>query len=107
MSPQPIKYDFDKPHLNLLAAFIGSIHDDLHGHGVVSGREVPKKYKGRSYQRRVMIERVVQRRAANSYLQSDGFKEWTERLNDWTGAKVTSQELEESIRVCCIECKRT
>lgn len=71
----------------------------------MSGREIPKKWRGRSYKRRVMIERVVQRTAANSFVASKDFDEWVGRLNEWTGAIKTRQELEDAIRERCQECK--
>jgi hypothetical protein len=103
--PQPVKWDSPRPELNLLHAMITTTHDDLMGHGVVSGREVPKRYRGRSYKRRVMIERVVQRKAANSFISSTDFDVWLDHLNNWTGAKKTRQELEDAIRECCQECR--
>ena len=104
MSPQPIKYENIRPELNLLHAIISMTHDDLHGHGVVSGREIPKRYKGRSYRTRVMIERVIQRKAARHFMASTDFDTWLMRLNDWTSSKKTRQELEDAINVPCKEC---
>ena len=107
MSPQPIKYESTRPELNLLQAIIAMTHDDLHGHGVVSGREIPKRYKGRTYRRRVMIERVIQRKAARHFIASIDFDVWLDRLNDWTSSTKTRTELEDAINVPCNECKRT
>jgi len=105
MCPQPVKYENDRPELNIIQAVISTTHDDLHGHGVVSGREIPKKYRGRSYGTRVMIERVIQRKVARSFVASTDFDDWLTRLNDWTGAAKTRQELEDAINVPCKECR--
>jgi hypothetical protein len=91
--------------LNLLQAIITTTHDDLLGHGVVSGRGIPRKWRGRSYKRRVMIERVIQRKVANSFVASNDFDDWVTLLNEWTGAIKTRQELEDAIRERCQECK--
>ena len=104
MPPQPVKYNSDRPELNLLLAIITTTHDDLHGHGVVSGREIPRRYRGRNYRNRVMIERVIQRKAARRFVSSPDFDVWVARLNDWTGAQKTRQELEDAINECCNDC---
>lgn len=106
MCPQPVKYENERPALNLIHAMFQMTHDDLMGHGVVSGREIPKRFRGRSYPSRVMIERVIQRKAARRFISSPDFDVWLERLNDWTGATKTRQELEDALNVPCKECKR-
>lgn len=52
-----------------------------------------------------MIERVIQRKVANSFVASDDFDDWVTLLNEWTGAIKTRQELEDAIRERCQECK--
>ena len=52
-----------------------------------------------------MIERVIQRKVANSFVASNDFDDWVTLLNEWTGAIKTRQELEDAIRERCQECK--